>query len=128
LTGSGIEMRIIKATLLFILGCAVAAFAVANRAPVRFVLDPLSPFSDKSLVPSIEAPLFVYLFAALFIGMFLGAAAVWIGQGRWRKAARTSSKEVVLWKREAETLKAGLQPAGNAGPPAAAGRPLRSYL
>lgn len=120
-------MRFIKLLFLFILGCAVTAFAVANRAPVRFVLDPLSPFSDRSLVPSVEAPLFVYLFAAMFIGIFLGAAAVWIGQGRWRKAARTQSKEVVQWKREAETLKAGLHSAGGARVPAT-GRPLRSYL
>ena len=120
-------MRFIKALLLFLLGCAVAAYAVANRAPVEFILDPLSPFSDKSFVPSVKAPLFVYLFAAMFIGIFLGAGAVWIGQGRWRKAARTQSKEAALWRREAETLKAGLQSAPDAGTPAA-GRPLRSYL
>jgi hypothetical protein len=120
-------MRILKVLALCILGGAVAAFAVANRAPVRFVLDPLSPFSDKSLVPSVEAPLFVLLFAALFVGIFLGAAAVWIGQGRWRNAARIKSKEVALWKREAEALKAGLQSAPGAAP-AAAMRPLRTYL
>ncbi len=121
-------MRFIKVFFLCILGCAVAAYAVANRAPVRFVLDPLSPFSDRSLVPSIEEPFFVYLFAAMFIGMFLGAAAVWIGQGRWRKAARERFKEAAIWKREADTLKAGLQDApGGSGMPAPA-RPLRSYL
>jgi hypothetical protein len=121
-------MRVIKLFLLFILGCAVAAYAVANRAPpVRFVLDPFSPFSDRSMVPSVEAPLFVFLFAAMFIGIFLGAAAVWTAQGRWRNAARARSKEVALWKSEAETLKAGLQIAGDSGTPAAA-RPLRSYL
>ena len=118
-------MRFIKVFFLCILGCAVAAYAVANREPVRFVLDPLSPFSDRSLVPSIEAPLFVYLFVAMFIGMFLGAAAVWIGQKHWRKAVRARSKEAALWKHEAETLKAGLQ--GGTGMPGAA-RPLRSYL
>ncbi len=120
-------MRFIKGIFLCILGCAVAAYAVANRAPVEFVLDPFSPFSDRSLVPTVKAPLFVYLFAAMFIGIFLGAAAVWMAQGRWRKAARARSKEVALWRHEAETLKAGLLTAGDAGAPAAA-RPLRSYL
>lgn len=120
-------IRFFKVLALCLLGCAVAAYAVANRAPVRFVLDPLSPYSDKALVPSVEAPLFVYLFAALFVGMFLGAAAVWIGQGRWRQAARAKTKEVALWKREAETLKAGLQSAP-AAPAPAAPRPLRAYL
>ncbi len=121
-------MRFIKVFFLCILGCAVAAYAVANRAPVRFVLDPLSPFTDRSLVPSIEAPLFFYLFAAMFLGMFLGAAAVWVGQGYWRKAARARSKEAALWKQEAETLQAGFQGSpGGTGMPGAA-RPLRSYL
>ncbi len=120
-------MRFIKVLFLCVLGFAAVAYAVANRAPVRFVLDPLSPYTDKSLVPSVEYPLFVFLFAAMFVGIFLGASAVWIGQGRWRKEARTRSKEVALWRREAETLKAGLQSAGNSCTPAAA-RPLRSYL
>jgi hypothetical protein len=119
-------IRFFKVLALCILGCAVAAYAVANRAPVRLVLDPLSPYSDKTLVSSVEAPLFVYLFAALFLGIFLGAAAVWIGQGRWRNAARAKSKEVALWKLEAETLKAGLRSAPDAAAPAAPR--LRSYL
>jgi hypothetical protein len=120
-------MRFIKALLLILFGCAVAAYAVANRAPVEFVLDPLSPFNDRSLVPSVKAPLFVYLFAAMFVGMVLGAVAVWIGQGRLRKTARDRTREAALWRREAETLKAGLQTSVSAGVPAAA-RPLRSYL
>jgi len=121
-------LRVIKILFLCLIGCVVAAYAVANRAPVRFVLDPLSPFSDKSLVPSIEEPLYVYLFAAVFVGMFLGAAAVWTGQGRWRKAARAQSKEAALWKREAETLKAGLKDAPKGPSIPNAVRPLRSYL
>lgn len=121
-------MRVLKIAILCVIGCVVAAYAVANRAPVRFVLDPLSPFSDRSLVPSMEEPLFVYLFAALFVGMFLGAAAVWMGQGRWRRAARARSKEAALWKREAENLKAGLQDKPRGPAIATAARPLRSYL
>ena len=103
--------RFIKALILLVLAIIVAAFAVANRAPVTFVLDPLSPFSDKKLVPSVEAPFFVFLFAAMFFGLFLGAAAVWLGQGRWRRTARIRSREAALWKSEAEKLKAGLQAA-----------------
>ena len=120
-------MRFIKAFLLFLLGGAVVAYAVANRAPVEFVLDPLSPYSNYSLLPAVKAPLFVYLFAALFVGMFLGAAAVWFAQGRWRKAARDQTRQAALWRREAETLKAGLQTQANAAVPSAS-RPLRSYL
>jgi hypothetical protein len=120
--------RFIKVLLLCLLGCAIAAFAVANRAPVTFVLDPISPYTDRKLVPSIEAPFFVFLFAAAFIGIFLGAAAVWIGQGRWRKEARARSKEAAQWKREAETLKAGLQSSQPAQAAPLAPRAIRSYL
>ncbi len=115
--------RFIKVLLLFLIGCVIAAFAVANRQPVRFIAD---PFIDRDVAASIEAPLFVYIFVALFAGIFIGAAAVWIGQGRWRKAARSGTKEAAIWKREAEKLKAGLQasPGGAVAP--ASPRPLRT--
>ncbi len=115
--------RFIKALLLFLVGCVIAAFAVANREPVRFVVD---PFIDRDAALSIKLPLFVFLFVALFAGIVLGALAVWMGQRHWRKAAQTRSKEAALWKREAETLKAGLQ-AQSAGLTSAP-RQLRSYF
>jgi hypothetical protein len=114
--------RVLKICFLFIFGCAVAALAVANRQPVRLVAD---PFIDRDRAASIEAPLFVYLFAALFAGLLLGACAVWLGQGHWRKAARLQSRQAAQWKREAEALKAGITagPSGNAAAPR-----LRSYI
>src|SRR6516164_3636859 len=115
--------RFLKVFLLVLIGCAIVAFAVANRHPVRFIAD---PFINRDRALSVEAPLFVYLFIALFAGLFLGAAAVWTGQRHWRKAAQMRSKEVALWKREAETLKAGFK-ADIAGTPAAMPQ-IRSYL
>jgi uncharacterized integral membrane protein len=115
--------RFLKVSLLFLIGCLIAAFAVANRHPVRLIAD---PFINRDRAWSVEAPLYVYLFIALFAGLFLGAAAVWSGQRHWRKAAHLRSKEAALWKREAETLKAGFN--GNiAGAPAATPQ-IRSYL
>ena len=52
----------------------------------------------------VEAPLFSYLFAALFVGFMLGAFAAWISQGRWRRAARQRGDEVHRLKRETERL------------------------
>src|SRR5271165_6807720 len=98
--------RFIRVFFLFLLGCLIAAFAVANREPVRFIVD---PFIDRKLALSFEAPLFVYLFAALFVGLIVGACATWIAQSRWRKAARKEQREASLWRREAETLKRGLE-------------------
>lgn len=118
--------RFFKVFALFLLGCLIAAFAVANRQPVRFVAD---PFINRDIALSFEAPLFIYLFIALFIGIFIGAAAAWAGQGHWRKTARAGRKEAAVWKREAENLKRGLQAASNS-PTAAIQAParLRSYL
>jgi hypothetical protein len=115
--------RFLKVLLLFLTGGVIAAFAVANRDPVRFVVD---PFMNKDSAPSVHAPLFVYLFIALFAGIFLGAAAVWRGQRRWRKTAGLRSKEAALWRREAETLKAGFG-TDIAGTPAPTSQ-IRSYL
>jgi hypothetical protein len=115
--------RFLKVFLLFLIGCLVAAFAVANRHPVRMIAD---PFINRDRAVAVEAPLFVYLFIALFAGLFLGAAAVWTSQRRWRKAADLRSKEAALWKREAETLKTGFK-TNKAGTPAAMPQ-IRSYL
>src|SRR5262249_25870404 len=115
--------RFLKVFLLFLIGCAIVAFAVANRHPVRFITD---PFINRDRALSIEAPLFVYLFIALFAGLLIGAGAVWTGQRHWRKAAHVRSKEAALWKREAETLKAGFN-ANAPGAPAAMPQ-IRSYL
>ena len=118
--------RFIKIFLLFVLGGIIAAYAVANRQPVRFILDPLI---SRDLAASIEAPFFVYLFIAMFSGILIGASAVWISQRRWRKAARSESREAARWKREAENLKSGLQSApGRAANSNTPPRPLQSYL
>jgi hypothetical protein len=117
--------RFLKIFFLVLLGAAIAAFSVANRQPVRFVLDPLI---NRDAAAAVEAPLYILLFIALFVGLFLGGAAVWIAQRRWRSAARTRSNEAALWKREAETLKVGLQRGSGGTAPPVAPRPLRSYL
>jgi uncharacterized integral membrane protein len=117
--------RFFKVFFLFLIGCVIAAFAVANRQPVRFVVD---PFIDRDLAASFQAPLFIYLFVAMFIGLIVGAGAAWIGHGHWRKTARLGHREAALWKREAENLKRGIE-AGSAGSATSvAPRPLRSYL
>lgn len=116
--------RFIKTLFLFLFGCVVIAFAVANRQPVRFIVD---PFIDRSQAASFEAPLFAYLFAAISAGFIVGAAAMWLGQGRWRKTARAGRKEAARWKQEAEKLKRGLE-ASKPSASSSAPRPLRSYL
>ena len=73
-----------------------------------------------------DQPSLYRVLRVVYFGLFLGAAAVWTGQRRWRKAAHLRSKEAALWKREAETLKAGFN--ANAGGAPAATPQIRSYL
>ncbi len=113
--------NLLKVLILGVIGGIVAAFAVANRNPVPVIVD---PFIDRDAAVSFDVPLYILLFGALFAGLFIGAAAAWMGQGRWRKAARTRSKEAARWKREADNLKAGIQSAP--GTIASAPRQLRT--
>lgn len=69
----------------------LVALAVANRAPVPFTIDPFNPGNPGLTV---ALPLFVYLFAALAVGLIVGSIATWMRQGRHRKAARESQAEV----------------------------------
>ncbi len=118
--------RFFSVLILFIVGCLLVAFGIANRHPVTFVAD---PFIDEKMALSFQAPLSLFLFVALFAGVIVGWLTAWFGQGHWRKKARDTHKEATIWKREAENLKRGLEaavPKGVAALPAR--RPLRSYF
>jgi len=65
--------------------------AVANRQRVGFSFDPLSP-SDP-LLPTVEAPFYVYLFAALIVGTVIGGMSSWIAAGRVRNRLRRLRRE-----------------------------------
>lgn len=99
-------VRFLRQLLLLIIGIAVIALAVANRHSVRFVLDPLSA-QDAAL--SLEAPLFLLLFVAIFVGLVLGALGTWMGQSKWRHLARMRTKETHELRREQERLSRRLQ-------------------
>jgi uncharacterized integral membrane protein len=98
--------RFIKGLFLFAIGVVVIAYAVANRQPVQVIVD---PFIDRELAASFEAPLFLLLFGALFVGLIVGAASAWLAQRHWRKRARAEQRQAARWQREAENLKRGLQ-------------------
>lgn len=99
-------IRFVRTMLLVLIGGAVIALAVANRHDVRLVLD---PFINRDAALSVEAPLFLFLFAMFFAGLIIGALAMWLVQGYWRRTARTERREAAIWRREAENLKRGLQ-------------------
>ncbi len=91
------------ATLLIAFPAAIlmVALSVGNRQPVQFALDPIS---TRPLIGPLEMPLFVFLIAALMAGVFVGGAAVWFTQGRFRRAARMGTAEAKRWQTEAGRL------------------------
>ena len=76
--------------------------SVANRQDVRLGLD---PFNTVDPVVSFTLPFFVFLFAALLLGMIIGSMATWFKQGKYRKNARKEHVEAVKWQSEAENQK-----------------------
>lgn len=95
--------KIINLLVLLPLGIVLIVFCVANRQLVTLAFNPFRP-EDKVL--AINAPFFVFLFAALIIGMLCGAGVTWIAQGRHRKRARREAREAVRWQTEADRHKA----------------------
>lgn len=77
--------RFVTVAIFIPLAIVLVALAVANRAPVAFTLDPFNP-GNPGLTATL--PLFVYLFAALLVGLVIGSGATWLRQGRYRKLAR----------------------------------------
>lgn len=91
--------KIINLLILIPLGIVLILFCVANRAPVTLAFNPFRP---EDQVLAVHAPLFVFLFLALIIGMVVGAAATWFSQGRHRKRARNQTREAIRWQAEAD--------------------------
>ena len=83
--------RIISALIIIPLAVAIIAFAVANRQPATVSFD---PFSSTSPAYSATLPLFVVIFMALIFGVLIGGIAAWIGQTKWRRAARRLDADV----------------------------------
>jgi hypothetical protein len=91
--------------LLFIvvpLTIVVVVLSVANRSLVTFSLDPIGAAPALSLT----APFFFFLFATLGIGILLGGIATWIGQSKWRRAARAERASAARLRREIDQLRA----------------------
>lgn len=93
-----------KFTWFFLLlpaGALLVALSVANRHTVRLILDPFSPGAPALAV---ETPLFLLLFGVLIAGLVTGGAVSWLGQRRWRRAAKRRSAEAESLRREREQL------------------------
>ncbi|MCO4317028.1 LapA family protein [Phyllobacterium sp. 21LDTY02-6] len=95
--------RIVVVVILIPLAIILIALSVANRSTVSFTIDPFNP-GNPAL--SYNAPLFVWLFAALMLGLVIGSLATWYNQGRYRKAARQRRLEAEMLRKEARRASA----------------------
>ncbi len=82
--------RLVAALIFVPIAVILIALAVSNRSPVSFTVDPFNP-GNPAL--TLELPLFIWLFAALGLGMIIGSLATWFKQGRYRREARESKRK-----------------------------------
>jgi uncharacterized integral membrane protein len=85
-------LKLVKFIILALVALVLLAFAFANRQAVSVSIDPFG--SDDSAAFAVTAPLFLVLLLTLIVGVLVGGAAVWLSQGRFRRAARQSRAEV----------------------------------
>ena len=82
--------KIATAVVLVPLATILIAFAVANRQTIVVSFD---PFDTTNPAYAASLPLFVLIFVLVIFGVILGGAAAWLGQMRWRWAARRAENE-----------------------------------
>lgn len=82
----------------------LVALALANRGPVRLSLD---PFNTAAPAWSVELPLFVVLFLAVFIGILVGGSVAWVAGLKRRHVLKRDNKGL---QRELATVQAAVQP------------------
>lgn len=102
--------KIVSRLIWFPVGVIVVLFFVANRQMVAISLDPLS--TENPAIATLPAPLWLWLLLALLIGIFTGAAGMWMSGRPARARARAEHRELKALKRETP------RPAATPGPAA----------
>jgi uncharacterized integral membrane protein len=98
--------RVLFLVVLVPLAIVIVILSVANRGDVTFSFDPFNA------VPALSAtaPLYVFLFLALALGIVIGGNATWFRQGKWRRFARAERAEVERLRQENDRLRAAQTP------------------
>ncbi len=87
--------RLVTLIILVPLAVILIALSVANRMSVTVTFDPFNP-GNPAL--SYTAPLFIWLFATLLVGLVIGGAVTWLAQGKHRKQVRIQKLELANLK------------------------------
>lgn len=94
--------------IVFLLPVAIVliALSVANRNIVPLTFD---PFNAANPYLTTSAPLFVFLFGCLVIGLVMGSLTTWFAQGKHRRKLRQQQIELDLAKAELQKRDAQLR-------------------
>lgn len=95
--------KFLTALILIPLGLILVAFAVANR---HFVTVSFNPFDSSDPELSFTLPLFALLIVVAILGVVAGGCATWVGQRRWRRAARQHEADARVARAELAGLRA----------------------
>lgn len=93
--------RILTYLVLVPLAVVLVTLGVVNTQPVELVLDPFRP---ESPAVSVSLPFYVYVFAAVVVGILVGSFTTWRSQAHWRREARRRTAEAQRWHGEADRL------------------------
>jgi uncharacterized integral membrane protein len=99
--------KFFSAVVLIPLGLIFVVFAVANRHLVTVSFDPFNS-TDPSI--AVTLPLFVVIIAVAIAGVAAGGIATWVGQRRWRRAARRHEADAKAARTQLADLRAGTAP------------------
>ncbi|MDF1687438.1 MAG: LapA family protein [Parvibaculaceae bacterium] len=84
-------MKLLSWLITLPLALVTVFLAIANRHHVSLNLD---PFNQENPALALDMPLIFVILAAIFLGLIVGASAVWVGQGRHRQTARQGKSEL----------------------------------
>ncbi len=99
--------RIVAAIVLIPVAVVLIALSVANREAAPLTIDPFHP-GNPAL--TYTAPLFLWLFGALLLGVVIGSIATWLAQGKHRRRARAHRQEAAQLLQRAEAAEKRGQP------------------
>lgn len=97
-------MKAILRVIVFVpLALIILFFSMANRAYVKIGLDPFAP--SDAVAPTIEAPMFMVVLAAMALGVLAGGISSWLGHLPVRRAAKIARAEAKKTRLEVEKLR-----------------------
>ncbi len=91
--------RLISIFITIPLAIVLIALAVANRGAVPLRFDVFNP---QNPALTVNAPMFVWLLAAVAVGVLAGGIGAWLSQGKHRKMERRYKKEADSLRFEVE--------------------------